>query len=62
MHVRKLHGGAMDHGFNPVSLTIVVPDIYTGRSLVPLLRFPVDWGRGAGMREKPAAIGPNLEA
>lgn len=38
----------MDHGFNPVSLTIVVPDIYTGRSLVPLLGFPVDYGRAEG--------------
>lgn len=52
----------MEHGFNPGGLTIVVPDVHPGRSLVPLLRFPVDRGGGVGMREKPAALGTNLQA
>ena len=41
----------MEHGFNPGGLTIVVTEVHPGRTLVPLLRFPVDRGRAGGKRE-----------
>lgn len=52
----------MEHGFNPGGLTIVVTEVHPGWSLVPLLRFPVDRGGGGGVRERPAALGTNLQA